>query len=60
MDDEAEGLTYFNYFGTFSFYAILDPLKGLGSWAEYEENSFWEKIKTQPSNKLSLVTVNTS
>lgn len=41
MDDETEGFTScFNYFSTFSFYSISGPLKGQGSWAEHEENSF--------------------
>lgn len=41
MDDETGGFTScFNYFITFSFYSISGPLKGRGSWAEYEENSF--------------------
>lgn len=41
MDDETEGFTScFTCFSTFSSYSISGPLKGPGSQAEYEENSF--------------------
>lgn len=60
MKDETEGFTScFNYFSTFSCYSISGPLKGLGSLAKYK-NSFWKKIKTHFSNKLSSVTAHIS
>lgn len=61
MYDETEGFTScFSYFSTFSFYSVSGSFKRLGSWGEYEENSFREKIKTWPSNKPSSVTVHIS